>query len=79
MVFTTSQSIFNFCDPQISILSKQISPNNSNYIVEAYKDATKNPYDYLLLDFMPETDNLIRLRSNIFIQQFPMVTYLERK
>jgi len=28
---------------------------------------------------MPETDNLIRLRSNIFIQQFPMVTYLERK
>jgi hypothetical protein len=64
---------------QISILSKQISPNNSNYIVEAYKDATKNPYDYLLLDFMPETDNLIRLRSNIFIQQFPMVTYLERK
>jgi hypothetical protein len=64
---------------QISILSKQISPNNSNYIIEAYKDATKHPYNYLLLDFSPETDNLIRLRSNIFIEQFPMVTYLEKK
>ena len=64
---------------QISILSKQISPNNSNYIVQAYKEATKNPYDYLLLDFSPQTNNTIRLRSNIFVHQFPMVAYLEKK
>ena len=64
---------------QISILSKQISPSNSKYIVEAYKDATIKPYDYLLLDFSPETNNIIRLRSKIFPHQFPMVTYLEKK
>jgi energy-coupling factor transporter ATP-binding protein EcfA2 len=64
---------------QISILSKQISPNNSKYILEAYKDATVKPYDYLLLDFSPETNNIIRLRSKIFPHQFPMVTYLEKK
>jgi hypothetical protein len=63
---------------QISILSRQISPNNSNYIIQAYKDATKDPYDYLLLDFAPETNNTIRFRSKIFPHQFPMVTYLER-
>jgi hypothetical protein len=64
---------------QISILSKQISPNNSNYIVQSYLDATKDPYNYLLLDFSPETKSIIRLRANIFPHQFPMVTYLERK
>jgi uridine kinase len=63
---------------QISILSRQISPNNSKYIIEAYQEATKDPYDYLLLDFAPETNNTIRLRSKIFPHQFPMVTYLER-
>ena len=63
---------------QISILSRQISPNNSNYIIQAYQDATKEPYDYLLLDFSPITDNTIRLRSKIFPNQFPMVTYLEK-
>ena len=44
---------------QISILSRQISPNNSKYIIEAYQEATKDPYDYLLLDFAPETNNTI--------------------
>jgi len=63
---------------QISILSRQISPNNSNYIIQAYQDATKEPYDYLLLDFSPITDNTIRLRSKIFPNQFPMITYLEK-
>jgi predicted ATPase len=63
---------------QISILSKQISPNNSNYIVQSYQDATKDPYDYLLLDFSPETKSLVRVRAKIFPHQFPMVTYLEK-
>jgi hypothetical protein len=63
---------------QISILSKQISPNNSNYIIKAYEDATQNPYDYLVLDFHPETHKLVRIRSKIFPHQFPCVTYLEK-
>jgi hypothetical protein len=63
---------------QISILGKQISPNNSNYIIKAYEDATQSPYDYLLLDFHPETHKLVRVRSKIFPNQFPCVTYLEK-
>jgi hypothetical protein len=63
---------------QISILGKQISPNNSNYIIKAYEDATQNPYDYLILDFHPETHKLVRIRSKIFPYQFPCVTYLEK-
>jgi hypothetical protein len=64
---------------QISILGKQISPNNSTYITQAYEDATKDPYDYLLLDFHPETHKLVRVKSRIFPHQFPCVTYIEKK
>lgn len=63
---------------QIGILSKQICPNNSRFIVSAYQDATKRPYSYLLLDFKPETPPSLKLRTDIFPHEFPVKTYLER-
>lgn len=62
---------------QVSILAKQYRPGNSRFITEAYADATKKPYSYLLIDFKPDTHQDIRVRSNIF--EFPCVTYLEKK
>lgn len=61
---------------QTSILAKQFSPGNNAYITQAYADATKKPYSYLLLDFRPDTNPLVRVRSNIF--EFPCITYLEK-
>jgi len=63
---------------QISILSKQISPYNSSFMIQAYQDATKKPYDYLLLDFKPDTPATIRVRGNIFPHQFPCTVYIEK-
>jgi hypothetical protein len=63
---------------QISILSKQISPNNGAFINQAYLDATKKPYNYLLLDFTPDTPPILRVRSNIFPNQFPTTVYIEK-
>ena len=63
---------------QISILSKQISPYNSSYIIQSYQEATKKPYDYLLLDFRADSQPLIRARSNIFPHQFPCCLYIEK-
>lgn len=63
---------------QISILSKQVSPHNSTFITQAYQDATKKAYDYLILDFKPDTPPLLRVRSNIFPQQFPSTVYIEK-
>ena len=51
---------------QFSSLARQIYPNNSNFAVEAYKDATQEPFSYLMLDFRPEQDDHLRLRTNIF-------------
>lgn len=51
---------------QITYLARQMFPGKSRHLVEAYKDATRLPYTYLLIDLKPETDDSHRLRSNIF-------------
>ena len=38
----------------------------SQFAVEAYRDATREPYSYLLVDLRPEQDEELRLRTNIF-------------
>lgn len=63
---------------QISILAKQYSPNNSAYIVQAYMNATQKPYGYIILDFKSDTPSSIRVRSNIFPNQFPTCVYIEK-
>jgi hypothetical protein len=51
---------------QISVLARQMYPSNSKFAVEAYKNATAEPYSYLLIDLRPEQIEQLRLRSNIF-------------
>jgi len=63
---------------QISTLARQICPGNSNFIVQAYEEATKKPYSYLIADFRPDTPSTIKLRSNIFPSEFPTKVYLEK-
>jgi hypothetical protein len=41
-------------------------PGSTKYMLEAYQDATSKPFGYLLIDLKPQTDERIRLRSNIF-------------
>ena len=42
-------------------------PENTNFFVEAYKDATREPYSYLLIDLTPRTDDRFSVRSKIFL------------
>lgn len=51
---------------QIAILARQMYPGRSRFVLEAFEDATKKPYGYLLIDLKPETDEKFRIRSNIF-------------
>ena len=51
---------------QIACLARQMYPGNGKFMLESFKDATSNPFGYLLVDMRPETDELFRLRSNIF-------------
>jgi len=51
---------------QFANLARQMYPKRSQFAVEAYKDATHEPYSYLLVDLRPEQDEELRLRTNIF-------------
>ncbi len=51
---------------QIANLARQMFPGQSNFMMEAFRDATLVPFGYLLIDFKPDTDERCRLRTNIF-------------
>lgn len=63
---------------QINTLARQICPGNSTYVVQSFVQATKYPYSYLLLDFRPQSPEILKLRSNIFPHQFPYTIYIEK-
>ena len=51
---------------QIQHFSRQLHPENTKFIQEAYNDATSVPHGYLLLDLRQETPENCRVRSCIF-------------
>jgi len=51
---------------QFASLARQMYPNKSAFAVEAYKDATREPYSYLFVDLRPDQFEELRLRTNIF-------------
>lgn len=56
---------------QISILARQISPENPRFITEAFTDATSKPFGYLILDLHQLTSEQYRVRTNIFSNDYP--------
>ena len=51
---------------QIAYLARQMYPTRSKHMVEAYTDATSEPYSYLFLDLKPNVDDKLRLKACIF-------------
>ena len=51
---------------QVSFLAWQVFPHKPKILQQAYKDATRKPHSYLLLDFQQTTPENIRLESEIF-------------
>ena len=52
---------------QIQILSKQMYPANSHFLVKAFEDATHSrPFSHMFLDLCSDTPDEIRVRANIF-------------
>ena len=61
----------------VSILARQIFPQQVKYFMQAYKDATSQPYTYLLLDLKQTCPDKFRLRTNIFPDE-PTIVYLPK-
>ena len=56
-------------------LAKQISPYDISFIVESYKNATKEGYSYIMFDFHQTTDDDLKIRSNIFPNEKTITVY----
>ena len=72
-----SQYFFLFKSPRdktmVQHLGAQMYPKNSKFLVEAFEDATKIPYGYLLLDLRQDTPEDMRVRTTIFPEEQEVV------
>lgn len=50
---------------QIHCLARQIYPGKSKKFIQAYEDATKQPFSYLKIDLTPETPEHLRIQTDI--------------
>ena len=50
---------------QIRHLARQIYPGNSKFLIDAYQNATIQPYSYLLLDFTHSIATDLKVRTGI--------------
>ena len=51
---------------QVSHLARQMYPGKTKFLVEAFKDATVEPFSYMLIDLKPDTEDQHRVRASIF-------------
>lgn len=54
---------------QIACLGRQMYPNNSKFLNEAYEDATQKPFSYLLIDVSPRCPDDLRIRTRILASE----------
>lgn len=60
----------------ITNFARQFAPGNGRYIVDAYHKIMETPYNTMLVDLHQKTPNHIRIRSNIFPHQAPMIVWM---
>jgi len=65
---------------QVASYAKQISLYRPNYIVEAFRAATRNkPYSYMMFDYKQGSNDQLRIRTDILPHQFPVTVYWDRR
>ena len=52
---------------QLMVFARQFNPQNVQLFIDAFSDATKKPYGYLLIDLHPQTVDEFRIRGDIFL------------
>ena len=50
---------------QITTLARQMYPGRSQFLLEAFQNATKHPFGYLLIDLKQKTPGFLRIRTSI--------------
>lgn len=57
----------------IDFLARQAYPNNRNFLISAFQDATKIPHGYIFLDFTQQCPDDLRVKTDIFNPKGAMV------
>jgi len=57
-------------------LARQVHPEDSNSLYNAYLDATERPHGYLILDFAQDTNDRLRYGTNFFPDEYPPIIYV---
>lgn len=65
-------------EQQSHILGRQLFPGSLKMFVEAYEDATYEPYGYLVVDCSPQSSRQLKLRAKIFPGE-ETVCYISKK
>lgn len=60
---------------QVEYLGRQMFPKDKYFLTSAFEEATRHPYSYLLVDSNQQTNDEIRVRTNI-INEAPMTVYV---
>ena len=63
---------------QVNHLAKQMYPGNVKFFLDAFKDATTEPYGYLFVDLKQSTPDELRVRTHIFQNEVTEV-YIPKK
>lgn len=63
---------------QITNLAKQLAPGSSRNILFAFKEATLNPYTYLLFDNHQKTPDNLRIRSDVLSTNGPVKIWVDK-
>ena len=63
---------------QFRTMARQILPINSDWLIDAYADATVRPFGYLVINNSPYCDPIFRFRTNKFRGELPTV-YCDKK
>lgn len=63
---------------QFRTLAHQMHPGNAKWLIEAFDDATSQPYGYLVLDHHPESDKDQRVVTRILPGEY-LIVYTCRK
>ena len=62
---------------QFRALAYQMHPNNARWLLDAFEDATKEPYGYLVLHHHPKSNRDMRVITNILPNQ-KLTAYIKR-
>ena len=63
---------------QIQYLARQLQPQSYKWIVEAYHEATSEPFSCFLIDLTQERESDLRFRSHYLPSEFPMRVWMKR-